>query len=52
MKNEPDYGKIKVKTKPINPTDVDEDFDFGSYLGLDSDASDEEIDEMWQNQMC
>jgi hypothetical protein len=51
MKDDPDYPKIKSsKIKKIE--NVEEDFDFGAFLGCDDNATEEEIDQMWENQMC
>jgi hypothetical protein len=32
--------------------DFEDDFDYSSYLGCDDDATQEEIDQAWEDQMC
>jgi hypothetical protein len=32
--------------------DFEDDFDYGSFLGCDDDATQEEIDQAWEDQMC
>jgi len=49
-----------MKNSPIMPNinpipvqeDDEEDFDYGAYLGCDDDATSEEIDQAWEDQMC
>jgi len=53
LKNKPDYGKIKDEQFKSNE---DEDFyddavEDWEQLGMDPESSQEEIDEMWDNQM-
>jgi hypothetical protein len=41
-----------IKNIPKKDDDFEEDFDYGSFLGCDDDASQEEIDQAWDDQMC
>ena len=53
MKESPIYHKIKSPRPPRRELEeIQEDFDFAAFLGCDSDATEEEIDQMWENQMC
>lgn len=48
MKNNPDYGKINFDEEEEFYEDSVEDWEL---LGLDPDTPQEEVDQMWDNQM-
>jgi hypothetical protein len=54
MKNNPNYGKINIPSKDKDEgwEDDDANFDWGSFLGCDDDATQEDIDSAFDDQMC
>lgn len=53
MKNDPIIPTINPI--PVVEQDAeycDDDFDYGAFLGCDDDATQEEIDQAWEDQMC
>ena len=49
MKSDPDYGKISKPTKELPENELDS-IDWKSFLGCDNDATEDEVDKMFENQ--